>query len=150
MGRSFSALKRVGWGGRQTASQSLSFPTAIRMKQNPRDVTENPKNFRDGTVVATGTSFSKVMHLAAQTLRAGELRGPPVQVGELRREEEVLWPGSFANVAELVEALREFRQWSHDRWLIERHGYRTSCQARAGFWGRSKGLDTDPKCRRVG
>ena len=62
----------------------------------------------------------------------------------------MLWPGSFANVAELVEALREFRQWSHDRWLISTTA--TGRRARPGpaSGADQKGLDTDPKCRRVG
>jgi len=37
---------------------------------------------------------------------------------------------SFATVAELVEALREFRLLYNERWLIGRHGYRSPSQVR--------------------
>ena len=37
---------------------------------------------------------------------------------------------SFATVAELVEALREFKRTYNERWLIGRHGHRTSSQVR--------------------
>jgi transposase InsO family protein len=45
-------------------------------------------------------------------------------------KENLLWVRSFATVAELVEALREFRRRYNEQWLIERHGYRTPAQVR--------------------
>jgi putative transposase len=62
----------------------------------------------------------------------------------------VLWVRHFATVAELVEALREFKRLYNEQWLIERHGFRTPSQARSDLSGESKGLDTDPGCRKVG
>jgi transposase InsO family protein len=45
-------------------------------------------------------------------------------------KENLLWVRSFATVAELVEALREFRALYNEQWLIERHGYRSPGQVR--------------------
>ena len=45
-------------------------------------------------------------------------------------KENLLWVRPFATVAELVEALREFKRRYNEQWLIERHGYRTPSQAR--------------------
>ena len=45
-------------------------------------------------------------------------------------KEILLWVRSFATVAELVEALREFRLLYNERWLIERHGFRSPSQVR--------------------
>jgi transposase InsO family protein len=42
----------------------------------------------------------------------------------------LLWIECFTSVAELVEALREFRRRYNEQWLIERHGFRTPSQAR--------------------
>ena len=42
-------------------------------------------------------------------------------------KENLLWVRHFATVAELVEALREFKRRYNEQWLIERHGYRTPC-----------------------
>ena len=50
-------------------------------------------------------------------------------------KENLLWVRSFATVAELVEALREFRLRYNEQWLIERHGYRTPAQVRRGYAG---------------
>jgi hypothetical protein len=47
----------------------------------------------------------------------------------------------LATVAELVEALREFKRTYNDQWLIERHGFRTPSQARAESLAGSKPLD---------
>ena len=44
--------------------------------------------------------------------------------------ENLLWVRSFATVADLVEAHREFRLQYNERWLIERHGYRSPSQVR--------------------
>ena len=44
--------------------------------------------------------------------------------------ENLPWVRSFATVAELVEALREFRSLYNEQWLIERHGYRSPRQSR--------------------
>ena len=53
-------------------------------------------------------------------------------------------------VAQLTEALREFRRRDNREWPIERHGYRTPCQARSDSCGPEKDLDVDPRCRKVG
>jgi putative transposase len=45
-------------------------------------------------------------------------------------KEQLLWVRTFATVAELVEALREFRRTYNGRWLIGRHGHRTPSQVR--------------------
>jgi hypothetical protein len=45
-------------------------------------------------------------------------------------KENLLWIRPFATVAELVEALREFKRRYNEQWLIERHGYRTPAQVR--------------------
>src|SRR5262249_9130364 len=50
-------------------------------------------------------------------------------------KENLLWVRTFATVAELVEALRQFRRWSNEQWLIERHGYRTPSQVRRDLLG---------------
>jgi transposase InsO family protein len=65
-------------------------------------------------------------------------------------KENLLWARSFATVAELLEALREFRRRYNERWLIERHGYRSPRQVRLDLLAASGGLDTGPTCRRVG
>ena len=48
------------------------------------------------------------------------------------------------------EALREFRRTYNDRWLVERHGYRTPSQVRIDLSAASRRLDAGPPCRRVG
>jgi transposase InsO family protein len=65
-------------------------------------------------------------------------------------KENLLWVRGFATVAELAEALREFRRRYNEQWLIERHGFRTPSQARLSFSGAPKGLAPDPPCRKVG
>ena len=50
-------------------------------------------------------------------------------------KEQLLWVRSFATVAELVEALREFRKTYNERWLIGRHGHRTPSQVRRDLIG---------------
>lgn len=45
-------------------------------------------------------------------------------------KENLLWVWSFATVAELVEALREFKRTYNERWLIGRHGHRPPSQVR--------------------
>jgi putative transposase len=65
-------------------------------------------------------------------------------------KENLLWVQHFATVAELVEALREFRRRYNEQWLIERHGFRTPGQVRSDSGGRSKGWETDPRRRKVG
>jgi hypothetical protein len=65
-------------------------------------------------------------------------------------KENLLWIRHFATVAELTEALREFRRRYNREWLIERHGFRTPSQARGDSCGRSKALDADRGCRKVG
>jgi transposase InsO family protein len=45
-------------------------------------------------------------------------------------KENLLWVRSFATVAELAEALREFKQTYNERWLIRRHGHRPPGQVR--------------------
>ena len=65
-------------------------------------------------------------------------------------KENLLWVRHFATVAELVEALREFRRRYNEQWLIERHGYRTPSQARSDAGRGSKPLEARARCRRVG
>jgi len=45
-------------------------------------------------------------------------------------KENLLWVRWFATIEELRLALVEFKQLYNDRWLIERHGYKTPSQAR--------------------
>jgi putative transposase len=45
-------------------------------------------------------------------------------------KEQLLWGRTFATVAELVEALREFKRLYNERWLIRRHGHRPPAQVR--------------------
>jgi hypothetical protein len=65
-------------------------------------------------------------------------------------KENLLWVRSFATVAELADALREFRRRYNDQWLIERHGFRTPSQARADALAASRQLDAAPPGRKVG
>ena len=65
-------------------------------------------------------------------------------------KENLLWVRHFATVAELVEALREFKGRYNEQWLIERHGFRTPNQARTDLVAVSRGLDAGPACRKVG
>ncbi len=48
-------------------------------------------------------------------------------------KENLLWVRTFATVAELAEALREFKRTYNERWLIGRHGHRTPSQVRSDF-----------------
>ncbi len=50
-------------------------------------------------------------------------------------KEQLLWIRTFATVAELVEALREFKRTYNERWLIGRHGHRTPSQVRCDHIG---------------
>lgn len=45
-------------------------------------------------------------------------------------KEQLLWVRAFATVAELAEALREFKRTYNERWLIGRHGHRTPSEVR--------------------
>ena len=45
-------------------------------------------------------------------------------------KDNLLWVRSFATVAALAEALREFRRRYNEQWLIQRHGYRTPSEVR--------------------
>lgn len=45
-------------------------------------------------------------------------------------KEQLLWVRCFTTVAELAEALREFRRTYNERWLIGRHGHRPPSQVR--------------------
>lgn len=45
-------------------------------------------------------------------------------------KENLLWVRVFATVAELAEALREFKRTYNERWLIRRHGHRPPGQVR--------------------
>ena len=57
-------------------------------------------------------------------------------------KENLLWVRHFATVAELADALREFRRRYNEQWLIERHGFRMPAQARASHT-RSPGIPGD-------
>jgi transposase InsO family protein len=65
-------------------------------------------------------------------------------------KENLLWIHGFETVAELIEALREFKRLFNEQWLVERHGFRTPNQARSDFAVASRGLDSRPRCRNVG
>lgn len=65
-------------------------------------------------------------------------------------KENLLWIRAFATVAELVEALREFRRRYNEQWLIERHGYRTPSQVRSGSSAAGGRLETEQSGRKVG
>jgi transposase InsO family protein len=56
-------------------------------------------------------------------------------IGTLK--ENVLWVRHFATVAELIDALRQFKERCNEQWLIERHGYRTPAQVRRAMKGMS-------------
>jgi transposase InsO family protein len=47
-------------------------------------------------------------------------------------KENLLWVRPFATVEELRLALIAFKRSYNQTWIIERHGYRTPAQARAG------------------
>ncbi len=65
-------------------------------------------------------------------------------------KENLLWVRHFATVAELADALREFRRRYNERRLIERHGFGTPAQARASCT-RSPGIHGDiPRHREAG
>jgi transposase InsO family protein len=51
-------------------------------------------------------------------------------------KEQLPWVRTFATVADLVEASREFRRAYNERWLIGRHGHRTPSQVRRDLAGR--------------
>jgi hypothetical protein len=65
-------------------------------------------------------------------------------------KENLLWVRHFATVAELSEALWEFRRQSNQQWLIERHGFSTPSQVRSELGGRSKVWETDRPRRKLG
>jgi transposase InsO family protein len=65
-------------------------------------------------------------------------------------KENLLWVRHFASVAELIEALREFRRRYNEHWLIERHGYRTPSQARLDSCSGARALEARAKCCRAG
>jgi putative transposase len=50
-------------------------------------------------------------------------------------KEQPLWVRSFATVAELAEALGEFKRTYDERWVIRRHGHRTPSQVRRDLVG---------------
>ena len=56
----------------------------------------------------------------------------------------------MTTLAELVEALREFRKRFDEQWLIGRHGYRTPSQARSDACRGIKPLEPEAKGRKVG
>jgi transposase InsO family protein len=65
-------------------------------------------------------------------------------------KENLLWVRSFATVAELAEALREFKRNYNQQWLIERHGFRTPAQARSDRSRPGNEREAAPPGRRVG
>jgi len=50
-------------------------------------------------------------------------------------KEQLLWIRPFATVAELVEALGEFKRLYNERWLIGRHDHRPPSQVRRDLIG---------------
>jgi hypothetical protein len=65
-------------------------------------------------------------------------------------KENLLWVRSFTNVAELVDALREFRQRYNGQWLVERHGFRTPNRVRIDLKAVSNHLEAGSPGRKVG
>src|SRR5262249_43712156 len=65
-------------------------------------------------------------------------------------KENLLWVRHFASVAELVEALHEFRRRYNEQWRIGRHGYRTPSQVRSNACSGIKPLEPEAKSRKVG
>lgn len=65
-------------------------------------------------------------------------------------KENLLWVRSFATVAGLLEALREFKRRYNERGLIGRHGYRTPSQVMSAIRSGSHAWRADPGCRKVG
>ena len=49
-------------------------------------------------------------------------------------KEQLLWVRDFRDIAELREALAEFRKRYNDHWILERLQYRTPSQARRDFF----------------
>lgn len=45
-------------------------------------------------------------------------------------KEQLLWVQTFRTVADLCEALQEFRRTYNEQWLVERHGHRTPVEVR--------------------
>ncbi len=64
-------------------------------------------------------------------------------------KDNLLWVRTFSTLAELVEALREFRRRYNEQWLIGRHGYRTPSQARSDAGRGINPLEPEAKCRKV-
>lgn len=50
-------------------------------------------------------------------------------------KEQLLWIRTFATVAELAEALGEFKRTYNERWLIGRHGHRAPSRVRKDLTG---------------
>jgi putative transposase len=50
-------------------------------------------------------------------------------------KENLLWVRTFATVAELAQALSEFKRTYNERWLIRRHGHRPPGQVRRDLLG---------------
>jgi len=48
-------------------------------------------------------------------------------------KEQLLWIRRFRDLAELREALNEFRHHYNEHWIVQRLGYRTPAQARRDF-----------------
>ena len=48
-------------------------------------------------------------------------------------KEQLLWIRRFRDLAELREALNEFRHRYNQHWIVQRLGYRTPAQARRDF-----------------
>jgi transposase InsO family protein len=47
-------------------------------------------------------------------------------------KENLLWVRPFATVEELRLTLQAFKETYNQTWIIERHGYKTPAQVRAG------------------
>ena len=65
-------------------------------------------------------------------------------------KENLLWVQHFATVADLVEALRQFKQTYNEQWLIERHGFRTPAQDRSDRSRPGNEREVAPPGRRAG
>jgi transposase InsO family protein len=65
-------------------------------------------------------------------------------------KENLLWIRVFDTLADLLQALGEFRRSYNEQWLIERHGFRTPAQARSDLADGHDALESGSTRRKVG
>jgi putative transposase len=92
----------------------------------------------------------KFLGMTSSPAFVGEPEGRGVAARSSRAlKENLLRVRHFAPVAGLVEDLREFPRRYNERWLIERHGFRTPHQARTDLVAVSRVLDAGHTCGKV-